>query len=83
MRFICPNGTLFSQETQNCDYWFNVNCNENIEQYGTVTELNDSREDFKLEPLPTEQPWSEQSIGASINIIENHNDNIISKTNKS
>ena len=24
--FLCPNGTIFNQNTQVCDWWFNVEC---------------------------------------------------------
>jgi len=26
--FLCPNGTLFNQETFVCEYWFNVDCSQ-------------------------------------------------------
>ena len=26
--FLCPNGTIFNQETFICDWWFNFDCSE-------------------------------------------------------
>ena len=34
--FLCPNGTLFSQEVFVCDWWFNVDCGAAAGQYGAV-----------------------------------------------
>jgi len=36
--FLCPNGTLFNQETFVCEYWFNVDCSQAESFYG----LNDN-----------------------------------------
>ena len=34
--FLCPNGTLFSQQVFVCDWWFNVDCGAAADQYGAV-----------------------------------------------
>ena len=26
--FLCPNGTVFSQDLLVCDWWFNVDCHQ-------------------------------------------------------
>ena len=31
--FLCPNGTLFRQELQVCEWWFNVDCGRSEEFY--------------------------------------------------
>lgn len=31
--FLCPNGTIFSQEYLICDWWYNVNCEESPRYY--------------------------------------------------
>merc|ERR1719477_150904 len=36
--FLCPNGTLFNQESFVCEYWFNVDCSQAESFYG----LNDN-----------------------------------------
>lgn len=30
--FMCPNGTLYSELTQNCDYWFKIDCKFHAKQ---------------------------------------------------
>lgn len=32
-RFLCPNGTLFNQETRVCDWWYNVQCHSSPFKY--------------------------------------------------
>ncbi|KAI1301587.1 hypothetical protein HDE_02777 [Halotydeus destructor] len=31
--FLCPNGTIFSQEYLICDWWYNVDCSESPDHY--------------------------------------------------
>ncbi|OTF77501.1 hypothetical protein BLA29_005068, partial [Euroglyphus maynei] len=31
--FLCPNGTIFSQEYLICDWWYNVKCDESPRFY--------------------------------------------------
>merc|ERR1712018_455269 len=35
---LCPNGTLFQQQTLNCDWWYNVDCAAAKGLYGLATE---------------------------------------------
>ncbi|CAL4067995.1 unnamed protein product, partial [Meganyctiphanes norvegica] len=35
--FLCPNGTIYNQENRVCEWWFNVNCEDN-EQHARVNE---------------------------------------------
>ncbi|XP_076372557.1 uncharacterized protein LOC143257570 [Tachypleus tridentatus] len=37
--FLCPNGTVFNQETRVCDWWFNVNCIDSTYLYGVNADL--------------------------------------------
>ncbi|KYM98669.1 hypothetical protein ALC62_10637, partial [Cyphomyrmex costatus] len=37
--FLCPNGTVFSQTTRVCDWWFKVDCNDSPRLYGNNDEL--------------------------------------------
>jgi len=37
--FLCPVGTLYSQRTRVCDWWFNVNCAASRSQYGINADL--------------------------------------------
>ena len=37
--FLCPNGTLFSQEYFICDWWFNFDCAEAESLYGLNDEI--------------------------------------------
>jgi hypothetical protein len=32
--FLCPNGTIFSQEYLICDWYYNVNCDSSPKYYG-------------------------------------------------
>jgi len=34
--FLCPNGTIFSQEIFTCDWWFNVDCSSSTGLYGAA-----------------------------------------------
>merc|ERR1719481_1157946 len=36
VRFLCPNGTVFNQESFNCDRWFNVDCESSQSLYGAA-----------------------------------------------
>jgi len=31
--FLCPNGTIFNQESFTCEWWFNVDCSRSVELY--------------------------------------------------
>ena len=37
--FLCPIGTVYSQTTRVCDWWFNVNCAAAESQYGVNADL--------------------------------------------
>ena len=52
--FLCPNGTMFSQQYFICDWWFNVDCAASTNLYG----LN---EDVQAGRLPTGKPASQSS----------------------
>lgn len=47
-RFMCPNGTLYSELTQNCDFWFNIDCRFHARQ-------NQKNNEFLTEK-PSESP---------------------------
>ncbi|RXG53418.1 hypothetical protein Avbf_13210 [Armadillidium vulgare] len=38
--FLCTNGTIFNQETFNCDWWFNVDCNQAVSFYSLNSDPN-------------------------------------------
>ena len=42
--FLCPNGTLFSQQYLVCDWWFNVDCDRSEDFYELNDELENERE---------------------------------------
>lgn len=35
--FLCPNGTIYNQENRVCEWWFNVNCEDN-DKFARVNE---------------------------------------------
>ncbi|KAL7305170.1 uncharacterized protein LOC106651078 [Trichogramma pretiosum] len=37
--FLCPNGTVFSQTTRVCDWWFKVDCQDSPRLYGINEDL--------------------------------------------
>lgn len=37
--FLCPNGTIFSQEKFSCQWWYKVSCSESPKFYGKNDEL--------------------------------------------
>jgi len=54
--FLCPNGTVFSQVTFICDWWFNVDCNNAVQLYVT-------NEALSLLPAPPEKTFPEDFKG--------------------
>ena len=54
--FLCPNGTIFSQVTFICDWWFNVDCNTAVQLYVT-------NEALSLLPAPPEKTFPEDFNG--------------------
>ncbi|XP_043235872.1 uncharacterized protein LOC122388666 [Amphibalanus amphitrite] len=54
--FLCPNGTIFSQVTFICDWWFNVDCNTALQLYVT-------NEALSLLPAPPEKTFPEDFNG--------------------
>lgn len=49
--FLCPNGTIFSQEYLICDWWFNVACSDSPNHFLLNKEAF-SAVPVKLVPLP-------------------------------
>ena len=61
--FLCPNGTLFRQELQICEWWFNVDCGRSEEFYPGAPPPGDLQEGlgnlgglFVEEELPPPEP---------------------------
>ena len=45
--FLCPNGTLFQQQTLNCDWWYNVDCAASPNFYALNEFIYQDQEDGK------------------------------------
>jgi len=50
--FLCPNGTIYNQENRVCEWWFNVNCEDN----NKFARIN---EDLYIVPEPDIQAYRE------------------------
>ena len=57
--FLCPNGTLFSQETFTCEWWFNVDCEASESLYS----LNEDR----LASSSDQQSYNTQAPASNYN----------------
>jgi len=40
--FMCPNGTIFSEKTRVCDWWYNVECPKPIQLELLINEKEDN-----------------------------------------
>ncbi|RWS14556.1 hypothetical protein B4U79_15450, partial [Dinothrombium tinctorium] len=45
-KFLCPNGTIFNQETRVCDWWYNVHCPSSFYSYDINADLYGVRTDY-------------------------------------
>merc|ERR1712110_910958 len=58
--FVCPNGTVFSQERLVCDAWFNVDCSgQTIDEEATMLDLLDAERTFITLGVESEDPLSD------------------------
>ena len=58
--FLCPNGTLFSQETLSCGMWHSVDCRDST--VSLLSQLNDALEaerDFITLGLESSDPYQD------------------------
>lgn len=65
--FLCPNGTVFSQTTFICDWWFNVDCPTSQQLYVT-------NEVLSLLPAPPQRTFPEDFQGPVVDwyIFQRH-----------
>lgn len=49
-QFLCPNGTLFNQESRVCEWWFNVECKASHRNFKINADLYKSRSSY-LKPI--------------------------------
>ncbi|KAF7494906.1 hypothetical protein SSS_09006 [Sarcoptes scabiei] len=76
--FLCPNGTIFSQEYLICDWWYNVKCDESPRFYPLnrdvyASGLNLQSNDFKLSAHDLESIYDQKVASSTITntMIEN------------
>ncbi|KAJ6215572.1 hypothetical protein RDWZM_010072 [Blomia tropicalis] len=78
--FLCPNGTIFSQEYLICDWWYNVKCEESPRFYplnrdvfttGQQTQTQTQSQPQTQQPQPSESTLSTTSILANSRMVEN------------
>ncbi|KAI2800398.1 hypothetical protein BLOT_012902 [Blomia tropicalis] len=67
--FLCPNGTIFSQEYLICDWWYNVKCEEsprfyplNRDVFTTGQQTQTQSQPQMQQPQPSESTLSTTSI---------------------
>ncbi|OQV13913.1 hypothetical protein BV898_11908, partial [Hypsibius exemplaris] len=58
--YICPNRTLFRQDIQSCDYWYNVQCPRSLQQ------MEDSVPQFPSQRFPSSSSNVVSKRGLSI-----------------
>ena len=49
--FLCPNGTIFSQQLFACDWWYNVKCSATRQHYQLNSNLFKVKMAFSLNKL--------------------------------
>ncbi len=69
-KFICPNGTLFNDRIEACDYWFNVNCEKITKSMKISLSVDRKQDDFHI-PNNTFQPSYEMTLGKQIHVDRN------------
>ncbi|RWS26868.1 uncharacterized protein B4U80_02133 [Leptotrombidium deliense] len=61
-KFLCPNGTIFNQETRVCDWWYNVHCPSSPFKFDVNADLYAFRRNY----IQIAAPFKSNHYGDSI-----------------